>query len=268
MIVKIENTNYYKILKVLNSKKDNVEVKAILSNFSPGTVFVDNEKNPKNALIYSNGLEGFFIIGNSVDFARNIQTSLSTDICNFLKEQKLNYFEVSAENEAVLFALKRLLYQNSINMSKQYVFKYKAANLPNSLFKLNDEFEIRMILFDSNKPVNLKILEERIESFWISKELFQKNGYGYYVIIKNQVVSFCIAAYVTDTHVAFDIETLQKYRKEGLAIIVAYNCIAEALNRNLIPYWDCMDSNIASQKTALSVGFEKQYEYNLLKIEF
>ncbi|HKL41920.1 MAG TPA: GNAT family N-acetyltransferase, partial [Clostridia bacterium] len=53
-----------------------------------------------------------------------------------------------------------------------------------------------------------------------------------------------------------DIETHADHRKKGIAMTLTQYFINECIQRKLIPQWNCVDSNIASRKTAESLGFK------------
>ena len=42
---------------------DNIEINAVLNGINPGWVFVNEQINPKTALLWSRGIEGFYFIG-------------------------------------------------------------------------------------------------------------------------------------------------------------------------------------------------------------
>ncbi len=55
---------------------------------------------------------------------------------------------------------------------------------------------------------------------------------------------------------AFYMETLQEYRRKGLASIICAKLIDYCLDNGLEPVWSCRESNAGSYYLALKSGFE------------
>jgi len=56
--------------------------------------------------------------------------------------------------------------------------------------------------------------------------------------------------------VAIDIEIHEDYRRKVLATTLTQHFVNACIQRELIPQWNCVDSNIASRNTAESIGFQ------------
>jgi len=55
--------------------------------------------------------------------------------------------------------------------------------------------------------------------------------------------------------VPIDIETEEQHRKKGLASALTQCFVNEFVDNHLVAQWDCVDSNIASKKTAQKTEF-------------
>lgn len=89
----------YKILNDL--KESNIqEAKSVINLITPGEVFVDSVTEPIIAVVYNQGMEGFYLIGDVAD--RDYFNSIKDDIYSSLSEYKksLNekFIEISSES--------------------------------------------------------------------------------------------------------------------------------------------------------------------------
>ncbi|BAH41933.1 GNAT family N-acetyltransferase [Brevibacillus sp. RS1.1] len=64
------------------------------------------------------------------------------------------------------------------------------------------------------------------------------------------------------TH-AIGVETLEPYRQKGLSSTLAYQLKNRLHQEAATVWWDCMDSNIASQKTAEKAGLHLSHRYEI-----
>ncbi len=58
-----------------------------------------------------------------------------------------------------------------------------------------------------------------------------------------------------------DIETLEEHQGKKLAQIVALAFVKDCLVNNMLPYWDCMESNKPSVAVAENIGFKNIFNY-------
>jgi predicted GNAT family acetyltransferase len=97
---------------------------------------------------------------------------------------------------------------------------------------------------------------------WV-KEYFLKlvsNNYSHGIIVDEKLVSVTDAPdmpYMKEYVQEIGINTLKEYRGKGYARAVCLSCIKELLSRNICPIWSTGIDNIASDKLARSVGFER-----------
>jgi RimJ/RimL family protein N-acetyltransferase len=63
-----------------------------------------------------------------------------------------------------------------------------------------------------------------------------------------------------------DIVTLPNYRGMGLAKAATEAFIEQSIQQNIKANWDCFEENVASLKTAQSLGFEPIQTYWFLSI--
>ena len=79
-------------------------------------------------------------------------------------------------------------------------------------------------------------------------------------------LSVCYSACLVDKVAEIDIVTHPDHRKSGFGQFVTSEFIRLALDRGIIPAWDCFTDNEASLKTALRNDFEKTYKYPFVSV--
>lgn len=88
-------------------------------------------------------------------------------------------------------------------------------------------------------------------------------GNGYAAVNEEKIVSLVITSSLYDNTVSMSVETLEQHRRKGLAGTLAKMLLKELYYKGHSIWWDCMDSNIASQKTAESAGLILDHKYKV-----
>ncbi|MCM3782180.1 hypothetical protein M3231_04295 [Neobacillus mesonae] len=70
---------FYKAISLLDNGHPYPEVLSILENNNPGWVFSDRADAPKTALVWSKGMQGFYLIGDETN-----EAFLSISLMNLL----------------------------------------------------------------------------------------------------------------------------------------------------------------------------------------
>lgn len=96
---------------------------------------------------------------------------------------------------------------------------------------------------------------------------FRLRGIGYALLMENEICGFCTSEYPSKRSIAIGIEVHSNYQRRGYAKEMTMCLLNEAASRHLTVYWECWKENIASSKTALSCGFNKVTDYELLVIK-
>lgn len=94
--------------------------------------------------------------------------------------------------------------------------------------------------------------------FWGSVETFLDRGFGYAVVCNGMPLSRCHTVMVGAEHAEIEIETIEGYRRQGLATFAACAFIEHCLHVGLTPSWACWHNNGPSHVLARSLGFVHQ----------
>lgn len=262
---KILKDDYHKIYKLLNEGIKYPEVISIIENNNPGVVFVDEINAPNTALVWNQGMKGFYFIGNNESklFLQNINSFIDSQMTSFLQERNIDYFEVSGTTVSWERTIENIFYNKNLRSWEQFIyywdesikikkqikgFKYKIHSLGN--MKINHY-----------KYSNWKYYKNVIAEFWGEIDRLIDKGNCYYATDGNKIVGVCYSAFATSNVKTIGIETEEEYRKQGVGYNLALSCIEDVLKEDKFPWWDCMGKNLPSRALAEKLGFVKAKEY-------
>nr|WP_246187875.1 hypothetical protein [Paenibacillus tengchongensis] len=115
--------NYDKVRPLLDGGVVHPEVAAVLAGNNPGWVFADHEEAPRTALIWSQGMQGFYLIGDRLNwtFLDALDDYVTDSLAPRLRETGVSYFEISAQDEE--WDLERIFAAREMQSWEQLVFK-------------------------------------------------------------------------------------------------------------------------------------------------
>lgn len=268
MIYELKESQFHKIEHIMKGNLINLEIKAVANNYNPGWIFVDNLENPKSAIVWSKGIEGFYFLGqeDNLEFTNYIDKYVTDEIISRAKKTGLDRFEFSGTSRKWDIALDKIFNNRVLHRSKQFVYKHK--NLPKSLKEKNiipDGVQVRRVdeeLLNSDIE-NLDFVKSIVLEWWNNIEDYYNNGIGFCTLYGNVIVSSCVSSFVSNNTMESHIVTLDRYRKKGFAKIAVKEFLGYCMTYNYEPYWDCMESNTGSRALAESLGYHKDFEYKL-----
>lgn len=269
MITELQSSEFYKCKELLH-EQGQLEAKAVVERVNPGRVFVDNVETPASGLIWLGNNDGFFFIGNESNEAFNSELNyfIDTIIIPEARKIELTWFEGIGDHNKWDETIKRVFENRHLGSWDQRVYilqkedykgnsfepvikaSYSVVKISESLFQKRDQ-----------SVENIDFLQSRILESWSSINSFLEKGIGYCVIYKSKIVSICFSNFAVDNTHAIAIETLKEHQGKKLAQKAALTYVKECLKNNLIPYWDCMDSNKPSIAVAENLGFRNAFNY-------
>ncbi len=252
---KVMSCNYSQCKSILY--KDNPSFSSIVIGNSKGELWVNNIEKPAVALAYSAPVGGFAIMGTPENYDGFFQF-LEKKFLIELKAKGFNYFEFTVEEPILEKRVLEKFSDKEMNQEDEYFYrKYDKTEV----HELSDYSVLRVnsdIIKNLNSGVydNPEFLKKRILESWNSYEEFLDSSLAFIAIKEKTIVGVILGTAVFDKVVAIDIETHADHRKKGIAMTLTQYFINECIQRKLIPQWNCVDSNIASRKTAESLGFK------------
>lgn len=268
MISELKNNVFYKCRELLN-EQGQLEAKAVIEGVNPGRVFVDDTDSPSSGLIWLGNNDGFIFIGDekNEEFNNDLNNFIDTVIIPEAKIVGLNWFEGIGNHRKWNITIENVLISRKLGSWNQKVYTlqkidykyncepeieqgYKVVKISETLIE-NYDYSIR----------NIEFLQSKILEFWSSTESFFNNDLGYCVVYKNEIVSVCFSGFVVGNVHCIDIETLDRYQGKKLAQKIANCFVKDCLDKNFVPYWDCMESNKPSIAVAENIGFSNVFNY-------
>lgn len=271
MVFELYKDKFKNVFKIIDSKWDNIEIKSVLAGNNPGWVFVDSLVNPRTALVWSKGIRGFYFVGDpgNPEFNPYINKCIDDIIRNRAIESGLDCFEFSGDCIEWDGTLEKIFEHRGLEKSHQCVYKLnqnKWEQHKNST--LDEKFTLRRVdneLLNDANIRNLEFITAEITKWWDTLEDYMNNTFGYCIIDNDIITSYCLTNFVFENTHTIGIETLEDYKRKGLARVTSeafiFNCIITGLN----PYWDCMYTNNASRSLVEKLEFYLDHVYSLYR---
>ena len=244
------------------------EVLSIIVGNNPGWVFVDSPAEPATALIWSQGIQGFYLVGNGQDasFLLELDSYIDRVISPRVRELGISWFEFSCDRESWGPGIEHIFGKRGLSRAVQYVYALRAQDYQPARRTAHEAgCDIRSLDRDLmiSGLCNLEFVRSKLDRFWSTAEAFLAKGMGYAVVVERRIVSLCFSAFVADATHAIDIETEDMHRRKGYGERAARRFVEACLAEGLHPHWDCMQENIASWSLAEKLGFRRAAEYSL-----
>ena len=268
MISELKKLEFYKCKELLY-EQGQLEAKAVIEGVNPGRVFVDDIDFPTSGLIWLGNNDGFIFIGDEKNevFNNELNNFIDKKIIPDAIKAGLNWFEAIGNHSKWNTTIKKVLKTRNLGSWNQRVY-----TLHKDDYKSNHELSIEQgykvvkicdVLYENNNYSikNIKFLHSKILEFWSSSEKFFIEGIGYCVIYKDEIISICFSGFVVGNVHAVTIETIEGHRGKKLAQNIAKSFVNDCLNNNIVPYWDCMESNKPSIAVAENLGFKNIFNY-------
>jgi RimJ/RimL family protein N-acetyltransferase len=244
----------------------------VVAGNNAGRIWADDMEDPASALVWSDGLECFQFMGFHTNraFVDEFRTFFDSNILSFLKERDIQYFEYAADTDEWYPVIRNVFSDYEIKENWQYVYRSDKNTLKDEELILPDSYYLHRVdqsLFASLvaglKITNPEFLTDYINQFWGSVSNYLELGAGYAVTNEGKIVSFAISSGLYEKTVSVGVETLLEHRRKGLAAIAVKTLLKELYDMNCNVWWDCMESNIASQKTIESAGLTIDHKYKV-----
>jgi RimJ/RimL family protein N-acetyltransferase len=244
----------------------------VLVGNNPGEVWVDDLENPSSALIWSDGLECFYFMGNAhnTEFSNQLNSFINTTIVDFLRQRDINCFEYSGDEQDWYPTIKDALSDRKIDEGWQRVYKSAKNQQYIEIEYIQEPYRPVVINHDfiayinkTQEIINSEFLINYIDQFWGSIGNFLAFGHGFAALHDNEIVSFALSSFVHDKTQAIGVETLEQHRRQGLSSFLVKMLLEEFEEQGIEAWWDCMESNIPSQKTAEKSGLVLNHSYKV-----
>ncbi len=275
MITELEKSQFH-LCKGLLNEQGQLEAKAVVEGANPGRVFVDDMDTPTSGLIWLGNHDGFIFFGDEKNerFNHEVNHFIDTVITPEARKAGLFWFEAIGNHEKWDEMLEKLFAHRKLGSWNQRVYTLQQSDYKSSgALPVEQGYRVVKIsetLYHNrdHSIKNIAFLHRKILEFWSSPECFFREGIGYCIICNDEIVSVCFSGFVVGNVHCIDIETLQAHQGKKLAQKAAAAYAEDCLEHNLVPYWDCMESNKPSIAVAENLGFRIQLNYKGYEFPF
>ena len=261
-MIELSKEQYHCVGALFPMQAEYIEPKAVVEQNNPGWVFADSLPQPKAAVIWVQGNNGFYFLGAfDSRCAESLHRVIETTLLPRLVSKKSEYFEFSSVPPVTDADLENIFSSRKLYSWKQTVYQYKSEK---AVPVITPPEGYLCTIKDAGVtcPVkNLAFLHEKIRNYWDSADTFHAKANGYCLVIDNMAVSLAITGWVAGNTHEISIETVDGYRRRGYAGVCASALVNCILKRGCLPHWECETANIASAKLAQAIGFTKLNDY-------
>lgn len=256
--------DHHKVIKLLRDGIKYPEVMSVIEGNNPGDIFVDNINTPTTGLVWNQGMEGFYFIGDSKnkEFLEKINGFINNKIKIFLKKKHIDYFEFSGTTVDWEKTIEDIFSNRDLKSWGQLIYIFNGEDIKKSINKFR--YDIHSLKDSSTNHQgysNWRYYKTVLTSFWGSIDNLIDKGNCYYATDNNKIIGVCYSGFSTSETNTIGIETDRKYQQQSVGYNLAMKCIKEMLGEGKLPWWDCMEENIPSKKLAEKLGFIKREEY-------
>lgn len=261
MPVLLEPGSYARVRPLFQEMMYHLAAQSVLDGVAPGRIFVDEPVQPRAAVLIPPNYYRIYASGTPDE-------RLLGDVIHLLSEQSgaerygcVVHYDTSNSWEPVL----QRLFQAHEGMLRWRQYYRLGAPPPPVSAPLLERITISRIeemTLDDASLENRDLLREELLSESPTLAYFFQRNYGFLARDGQRLVAWCTAEYHDDVRYELGIETLEAYRRQGIATHLASAVIQRAFDAGATEIgWHCWASNTPSIATALKVGFEKARDY-------
>ena len=261
-MVELLKEQYHYVRTLFPIQEEYIEPKAVVDLNNPGWVFADSPTQPKAALIWVQGNNGFYLLGTyNVQCVEELNRVVDMILIPRIISKGIKWFEFSGVSPVTDTDLKRIFKSRKLSSWQQTIYQYKETDFTTCVTPQKGQLcEIKDI--GVKYPVeNTEFVNNMILKNWESIEVFQEKANGYCFLIDNIVASIAITGWIAGNIHEISIETVDSHRRRGYAKICASALINCYIQQGYTPHWECETANTASAKLAEGFGFTKLSDY-------
>lgn len=267
MIEKLEPHQYAKVLDIIHSDYIGVEPQTVITGANPGFICSDSPESPRTAMVFHQGEGGVFFMGDphNKSFLSQVKDYIFGDLKKELASRGIEDFEFSGDSEQWTPVFREVFSDCHMEESDQTIYSLKREFSPGQQ-NLSSVYSLKKIdreLLSDSSLMNNNSLLETINLWWKTDENFLEKSYGVVAMKDDEIVGRCLIDGSYASLSAMGIATEEGHRGKGIATAMGKKLIEEILKSGHKPYWECMDTNLASKKTAEKCGLSYDFSYRL-----
>jgi len=262
---KVVNGDYHKFQKLFQNISWELSGLAVTAKINPGSIWTNDVNNPTSAFMASP--EGYLIAGDpkNLDFNKKLKIWFEHKFLPWGLNENYNTFEIYFNPGWKEVALEIFHARKLISYQRRHYIINKSDWQPQTvdlsinmkLTKINSAF-----VEDNLNFRNMLHLKKWIYNNWGSYENFDNKGFAFAIIHKDIVASWSVADCCYQDKCEIGIHTDLKFTRKNMAHSVVQAMLKYAFTNSFTQIgWHCVESNIASCKTAQKSKFHLERKY-------
>ena len=266
MIYELEPQEFKKVLPLVLDLHYDLAARSVVSGITPGRIWVDDPENIKTSLLWEHSQNSEFHFLGKADndrFNQSLEKLFKEEIYPEAAKKALKAYIVQYCTDDWKEAIPEMVSHPMNDFRRLYMFRSRDP-IPDWKDKVPSGFRIVEVdeeLLSSTDYENLSGITDQIGMVWRSTDEFLGYGFGFCAVADNEIASWCLAEYVSPGRSGLGVETIEKYRKKGLATAVSSACLEYCASNKLLTYWICWQDNTASVATAKKLRLPMDTEY-------
>ena len=178
-------------------------------------------------------------------------------VFGYLKALNIHEFEFAVEDEVLRDQLLCLFGDRKIEHELEYSYEiYEETNME---IAVPGKYQVELVTEQTlhKEYENEEMLTKRLEECWNSSEDFFEKSFSFIAVEEKKIVGIIFGSGRYEKYIPIDIEVLEEHRKKGIARALTIAFVNHCMKGDLVPHWDCVESNKASIHLAESAGFTK-----------
>jgi RimJ/RimL family protein N-acetyltransferase len=267
MIHELEPKDFSKVIPLFRGHKRYLPVQAVVEGKYPGRVFVDDDAEPRTAMVWAIG-RWAYIEGDADNEAFNLSLAefVHRTIIPDSLRIKMNWFELYA-NSAPRWMQNLESCLGEFNLSKHTESTFVWDKRRYRSFRAQHSCPPEWMV----KKAKIPILPARArEAALVPEEFRIATAVGFKLIVKDEVVAQCRSnGFTSGIEFMIDVETFKKDdREKGYATAASAALLDYCLKNRLVPLWETTEDNTASRRLAQKLGFVENEIYPVYAISF
>jgi RimJ/RimL family protein N-acetyltransferase len=264
MIYELKDNEFEKTFSLFKDLSYNLTVDAIIEGNRPGKIYVDNMADPKTAFAWAKSSE-YALVGSHKNDAFNLslQRLIAEKITQETKKHNITFsvlfYYPDIWNEKIDTVLRNFAARKSFRW--RFTFRKLKVSWKDRIPSGYNIERIDKKLLKAASLRNVDRINDLIVFKWGSIDDFLREGFGFYLVNENNIVSWCISGNNCKNKCEITIGTHEKTRNRGFATLVASAFAEYCVSEDITPSWHCGIENLSSIAVAEKVGFQKSLTY-------
>jgi GNAT superfamily N-acetyltransferase len=233
---------------------DRAQIDAVFEGRQPSRVFVDDPEQPTAAIMFRT--YGFYVAGDSDSsglrrFIRDAppEPDVFQSLYGYVPDGDAWQQALLDDHGDLLEVIPRHGFSWHPTPEARAIVEGWQGRMPAGA---------RMVEIDADLASRIdREMPQFIESFWLSHDAFAEGGFGCCLMFGDEIASIAYAISVSSTEANIDVETVPKFRRQGLSMLTCAAYIERCLAIGVTPTWDSDGNNLPSRALARKLGFQE-----------